>query len=111
MKEITKSAWSRVLEKACDIANASTSNDAVLVAVYKEQLMVILDELEQEFGANPEFYDTRADFLEDPKERMRLYRIALRLAREKNDQEVVSEILESMSYLQDARRQGSNDRD
>lgn len=106
MKDITEAAWSRVHEKACDIVNASTIDDVVMVSVFTDQLMVILDELEVEFGPHPEFYDTRADFLDDPDERMRLYRRALKLAREKNDEGVTEEILESMKTLQEDLKRG-----
>ena len=74
-----------------------------MVAVHTSQMMAILGELEQEFGPHPEFYDTRADFADDPRERTRLYEQALALAREKGDNEVEAEILESMAWL---RRKG-----
>lgn len=101
MKPITKSGWARVHEKACEIVNASAVDDHVMSSIYRDQLMAILDELEQQFGPHPEFYDTRADFLDDPVERMRLYQKALRLARARNDEEVIAEVLESISFLQD----------
>ena len=99
MKEITKTAWSKVIEIACAITNASEAGDQVLVEVHTGRLMATLDELEAEFGAHPEFYDTRGDYLDDPKERMRFYRKALKLAEEKGDEEVRGEVLESISEL------------
>ena len=99
MKEITKKAWLRIHEKACEVANASSAGDAAMVVVHTARLLSILDELEREFGLHPEFYDTRADFIDDPDQRMELYRKALVLARQKGDVEVEQEILESISNL------------
>ena len=70
-----------------------------MVAVHTSQLMAILDELERGFGPHPELYDTRAEFLDDPEQRMRLYEQALALAREKGDDEVEAEMRESMADL------------
>ena len=104
MKPITKHAWAAVHERACDIVNASAIDDEVMGTIYREQLMEILDQLEQDFGPHPEIFDTRADFLSDPAERMRLYQKALTLARAKNDDEVIAEVLESISWLRDELR-------
>lgn len=101
MKNITKAAWSRVHQKACDIVNASAIGDDLMASIHREQMFEILGELEAEFGPHPEFYDTRADYLTDPAEQMRLYRKALALARVKNDTQVIGEILESIAYLQE----------
>ncbi|MDB9741496.1 hypothetical protein OAB00_01435 [Akkermansiaceae bacterium] len=97
MKKITKIAWAKVIEVACDIANASEAGDDVLVTAHTEKLFAVLDELEEEFGEHPELYDTRADFTDDPEERMRLYKYALQLAVTIDDQVVKAEIQESIS--------------
>ncbi|MGJ8726617.1 MAG: hypothetical protein ACSHYB_18880 [Roseibacillus sp.] len=108
MKSITQEAWSRVTEVACDIINASEAGDDFLVRVHTDKLMVVLDELQAKFGEHPEFYDTRADFLDDPNERMRLYRKALQLAESQGDVESRVEILESISGLEEEMRGSSN---
>ena len=100
MKPITKSAWALVHEKACDIVNASSNEDDVMTAVHTGHLMEILDDLVREDGPHAVFYDTRADFLDDPNERRRLYRRALELAREQQNEEVAAEVIESMAQLQ-----------
>ena len=101
IRQITKGAWSQVEEVAREIVNASEAGDELLVSVHTNRLMALLDKLEQEFGPHPEFYDTRADFLEDSSERMRLYQQALKLAVEKGDAEVKAEVLESIAALQE----------
>jgi len=100
MKQITKAAWQRVLEKACDIANASSADDHVLGEVYKAQMLNLLDELEEEFGLHPEILDTRADYLDDPVVRRALYMRALEIARDRRDQEEVEVILQSLRDLE-----------
>ncbi len=99
MKRITKEAWDRVHEKACDFANAVIADDDVLSEVYRSQILEIMDDLQNEFGLHPEILDTRADFLDDPVERRKLYNKALNLARDRQDPEEIETILKSLRHL------------
>jgi hypothetical protein len=103
MKTITKAAWGRVVEKACDIGNASMDDNDVLVEVQKGAMLELPEELEMEFGSHSCILDTKADFLENPEERRLLYLRALALAREAGDADEVEMILESLQLLDDER--------
>ena len=99
MKSITKEAWDRVIEKACDVVNATRTDGDPMYEVYREQMLEILDELEAEFGVHSKILDTRADDLDDPLERRRLYLNALELAREQEDPDEVGIVLQSLRDL------------
>lgn len=99
MKTITKAAWHRVVEKACDIANATQTDADPMYEVYLEQMLEILDDLEAEFGVHSEILDTRADYLDDPVERRRLYTKALAIARGQKDLDQVEVVLQSLRDL------------
>jgi hypothetical protein len=101
MKPISKSAWNRVHEKACDVANAARSDNDPMYEVYREQMLEILDELETEFGAQSRILDTRADYIDDPHERRRLYTRALELARAHKDEDEIKGVLQSIRNLQE----------
>ena len=101
MKTITKAAWDRVIEKACDVANATRIDDDPMYDVYREQMLEILDDLEVEFGTQSRILDTRADYIDDPLERRRLCTKALKLAREQEDQEEIEVVLQSLRDLEE----------
>ena len=101
MKTITKAAWDRVIEKACDVVNATRTDDDPMYDVYREQMLEILDELEAEFGTHPRILDTRTDYIDDPIERRRLCMRALELARIQKDQDEGEVILQSLCDLED----------
>jgi hypothetical protein len=101
MNTITKAAWDRVLEKACDVANATLTDDDPMYEVYRAQILEILDELEAEFGPNSRIFDTRADYIDDPFERRRLCTKALELATEQGDQGEIDVVLQSLSDLEE----------
>lgn len=96
MKSITKAAWDRVIEKACDVANATETDDDPMYEVHREQMLEILDDLEEGFGVQSVTLDTRADYLDDPLERRCLYMRALELARDENDPDQVEVVLQSL---------------
>jgi hypothetical protein len=101
MKTISKAAWDRVIEKACDVANATRTDDDPMYDVYHEQMLDMLDELEAEFGTQSRILDTRADYTDDPLERRRLYNKALELARDQNDQDEIEVVLQSLRDLEE----------
>lgn len=99
IKPITKTAWDRVIEKACDIANATETDGDPMYEVHREQMLEILDDLEKAFGIHSEILDTRADYLDDPRERRCLYMKALALARHRKDQARIEVVLQSLRDL------------
>ena len=99
MKPITKEAWAKLHQKACDLANAVISGDTVMADVHQDYLFEILDDLETEFGIHPEIIATRADYVDDESERRRLYLLALELAQERGDSFEKREILDSLRKL------------
>ena len=101
MKTITKAAWDRVIEKACDVANATRTDGDPMYEVYREQMLELLDELEAEFGIQSRILDTRADYIDDPLERRRLCTRALELARDQKDQKDQDEIEAVLQSLRD----------
>lgn len=101
MKTITKAAWDHVIEKACDVANATRTDDDPIYDVYREQMLELLDELEAEFGTQSRILDTRADYIDDPIERRRLCTKALELARAQKDQDEIEVVLQSICNLEE----------
>ena len=101
MKTIPKAAWDRVIEKACDVANATRTDDDPMYDIYREQMLELLDELETEFGAQSRILDTRADYIDDPLERRPLCTKALELARAQNDQDEIEIVLQSLRDLEE----------
>lgn len=99
MKRITKAAWNRVIEKACEVSNATRSDNDPMFHVYREQMLELLDELEAEYGVQSRILDTRADYIDDPLERRRLCTRALEIARAQNDQDEIEVILQSLRDL------------
>jgi hypothetical protein len=93
---ISKAAWSPIHLKALDVANAAMRDDFLMVGVYTEQMLNLLDELEEQFGVQPAILTTRADYLDDPAERRRFFEEALLLARKLGDREEEAEILDSL---------------
>jgi hypothetical protein len=102
MKTITKAAWDRVFEKACDIANATRTANDPMYDVHREEMLELLNELEVEFGEQSRILDTRADYIDDPIERLRLYKKALELAKEQNAEAEIEIILFSIADLQES---------
>ena len=101
MKTITKAAWDRVIEKACDVANATRTDNDPMYDVCREQMLHLLDELEAEFGTQSRILDTRASYIDDPLERRRLCTKALELARAQNDQDEIEVVLQSLHDLEE----------
>jgi hypothetical protein len=96
---IPRQDWERVIEKGCDIANATESDGDPMYAVHVEALMALLDELEAKYGPQSRTLATRADYLESLLERRPLYEQALDLARKAHDIEEIEEIMNSINQL------------
>ena len=68
--------WDRVVEAGCDIVNASACEDEVLHQAAINALRYLLEQLSRTYGRHPVLTETLADFVDDPAERVGLYRQA-----------------------------------
>jgi len=82
---ITKKDWDPIHELAVNIANASSVGDIKLSRQYEKQLHNHLRALQRKYGILPSIISTRADYTDDPAKRIKLYKLAYRLAGETND--------------------------
>ena len=96
---IPRKDWERVIEKGCDIANATESDGDPMYAVHVEAMMALLDELEAKYGPQSRILATRADYMESLPERRALYERALDLAKKAHDVEEIEEIMDSINQL------------
>jgi hypothetical protein len=67
--KISQEDWDRVIEKACDVANATETESDPMYEVHAEGIMALLDELEAKYGQQSRILATRADYLESFLER------------------------------------------
>jgi hypothetical protein len=104
--KIRRQDWDRVIEKACDIANATKTDADPMYAVQVEGMMRLLDELEAKYGPQSRILATRADYLDSFSERRALYEQALELARDAHDTEETEEIMDSINQLGGEERAG-----
>ncbi|MDH5669965.1 MAG: hypothetical protein OEY86_18340 [Nitrospira sp.] len=97
--KISRQDWERVIEKACDIANATESDGDPVYEVHVESMMALLDELTAKYGPQSQILATRADYLESFSERRALYEQALDLAKKAHDMKEIEEIQDSINQL------------
>jgi len=97
--KIHRDDWERVLEKACDIANATETEDDPMYEVHLEGMMTLLDELESQHGCQSRILATRADYLENTSDRRALYEQALDVAVKDGGTEEIEEIQDSLEQL------------
>lgn len=81
---ISEKDWDRVKALAVAIVNATEENEEE-GEVETQALMTFLDGLETKYGAHPSIIATRADFLADPDDAVRLLEQAYTLAVERRD--------------------------
>jgi hypothetical protein len=96
---IPRQDWERVIEKGCDIANATESDGDPMYAIHVEAMLTLLDELQAKYGPQSRILATRADYTESLAERRALYEEALDLARKARDVEEIEEIMDSINQL------------
>jgi hypothetical protein len=97
--KIRRHDWERVVEKACDIANATETDADPMYAVHVEGMLRLLDELETRYGPQSRILATRADYLDSLSERRALYESALELGRKARDTKEIEEIMDSINQL------------
>jgi hypothetical protein len=76
----TATEWQGVEEASHRVLNATLSDDSILRASAFEGLLAVLDGLRSRYGDHPILLETEADFLEDPLQRVLVYRSALERA-------------------------------
>lgn len=76
----TQEEWDHVAEVVGRMVNASLAGEIAVHDSLMNDLDSILDELRRRHGEHPILIETAADFLDDPTERIRLYRAAVDLA-------------------------------
>src|SRR5437667_10173715 len=94
--KICRQDWERVIERACDIANATENDGDPMFEVHVEGMMRLLGELEAKYGTQSKILATRADYLDGFLERRTLYEQALDLAKKDHDTEEIEEIMNSI---------------
>ena len=99
--KIPRERWERVIEKACEIANATEHDDDPMYEVHVQSMMTLLDELETEYGPQSRILATRADYMENVSEQRALYAQALDLATKANDANEIEKIMDSINQLGD----------
>ena len=98
---ILREDWERVIEKACDIANATAADGDPMYAVHVGGMMRLLAELEVKYGPQSRILATRADYVDRFSERRTLYEQALALARKAHDTTEIEEIMDSLKELRE----------
>lgn len=91
--------WSKLHEKACEIVNASLSNDKEMHRLHTNQMMELLDELENRYGPSAIISDTRGDYSEDYSASLKHYIEALDLAVVEGNTEMIEEVKQSIVDL------------
>jgi hypothetical protein len=82
---ISFSDWDRVRELACEIVNTSSSGNDNASSEATECLLSWLDTLQGKYGELPSILATKADYIEDTSERLRLLKRAYELAEVRQD--------------------------
>lgn len=72
--------WESVEEAVIDLVNASGEEDDEVIAANLKNVFDLLEALAIKYGPHPVLYETKADILPNPAERVELYRQAIRLA-------------------------------
>lgn len=72
--------WSSIEEAVVDLVNASDEGDDQLITKKLKDVFDLLEALAIKYGPHPILYETRADIIPNPKERVELYKEAIILA-------------------------------
>jgi len=82
---ISKDDWNEVIDLAAKIANAASAEDEALGQLLTTRLLRILDALERKYGKLPPILATRADYIDDAREKIALFEEAWRAANGRRD--------------------------
>lgn len=72
--------WQSVEEAVIDLVNASAEEDDEMIAANLKNVFDLLEALAIKYGPHPVLYETKADILPNPAERVELYKQAISLA-------------------------------
>ena len=93
---ISDDDWDRVHELAVDIVNAGEGEESIALT---GALLAYMDRLEEKYGQLPSIVATRADYVEDPLERLALLEHAYGLALEQSDRKNLVLVASSLVSL------------
>ena len=96
---IRRQDWARVHECAVNIANAALADDEAAARQSTCDLLHVLEGLERRYGALPSILATRADYTDDPPNRLTLYRAAYAAASARGDARNLVWIASSLAEL------------
>jgi hypothetical protein len=72
--------WDSIEDAVVDLVNASEEADDEFVAKKLKNVFDLLEALAIKYGPHPVLFETKADIIPNPKERVELYREAISLA-------------------------------
>ena len=72
--------WSSIEEAVVDLVNSTDEKDDELIATKLKDVYDLLEALAIKYGPHPVLYETKADIIPNPKERVELYKEAIFLA-------------------------------
>ena len=72
--------WDSVEEAVIDLVNASAEETDEAIAAHLKTVFDLLEALAIKYGPHPVLYETKADILPNPAERVELYKQAISLA-------------------------------
>ncbi len=100
---ISAADWDKITELAADIANATSSDDELLISEYTRQILLLLEQMEEKYGALPSILATRADYIDDQFESLRLLTRAFDIAATRKDSKNCTFVASSISriYIED----------
>ena len=96
---ISTEDWDQVRGLACQIVNTSSQGNEEASSKYTERLLLLLDNLQAKYGELPSLLATRADYIEDLSERLRLLKKAYELAERRQDRSNQGLIASSIAQI------------
>jgi len=96
---ISKEDWDEVIDLSAKIANAASVEDETLGQLLTTRLFRVLDALERKYGRLPAILATRADRIDDSREKIALFEEAWRIANDREDRFNLVLIASSLAEL------------
>jgi hypothetical protein len=96
---ISKEDWDEVIDLSAKIADAASAEDEALRQPLTTRLLRALDSLERKYGRLPAILATRADYTDDPLQKIALLEEAWRIANNREDRFNLVLIASSLAEL------------
>ena len=93
--------WASVQEAVVDMVNASNEDDDELIAEKIKDVLDLLEALALKYGPHPVLFETKADIMTNPSERVELYRQSINLAEQHTLQTVTVRLSLSEVLIED----------